>query len=233
MNASRRNAEQADRWAVVLVFGIIAALYFTREILVPLAFAITLTFVLTPAVNLLERLRIGRFLSVVVTVLASMAAAGCIVWVIANQLVDVANQLPRYRQNIHAKVQALHNPAKGSLGRAAQSVKEIGQELSRSDAPATPPASSQTPKQRNASKVAAPPVPVEVVPYGTNSLTDLRALAAPFLAPVGLAGIVIIFTIFMLIKREDLRNRVLRLVGLGQISVMTQALDDTAQRVSR
>jgi len=64
-------------------------------------------------------------------------------------------------------------------------------------------------------------------------LTDLRALATPFLAPVGLAGIVIIFTIFMLIKREDLRNRALRLVGLGQISVMTQALDDAAQRVSR
>ena len=163
MSASRRNAEQADRWAVVLVFGIIAALYFTREILVPLAFALTLTFVLTPAVNLLERLRIGRFLSVILTVMASMAAAGCIVWVIANQLVDVANQLPKYRQNVHAKIQAIRNPGKGSIGRAAQSVKEIGQELSRSDAPATPQAALQTPKQRNTSKGAAPPVPVEVV----------------------------------------------------------------------
>ena len=73
MNASRRNAEHSDTWAVVLVFGIIAALYFTREILVPLAFALTLTFLLTPAVILLERLRIGRVLSVILTVLASMA----------------------------------------------------------------------------------------------------------------------------------------------------------------
>ena len=64
-------------------------------------------------------------------------------------------------------------------------------------------------------------------------MTDLRALATPFLAPLGLTGIVIIFTIFMLIKREDLRNRLLRLVGLGQINIMTQALDDAAQRVSR
>ena len=233
MSASRRNAEHADAWAVVLVAGIIAALYFTREILVPLAFALTLTFLLTPAVTLLERLRIGRVLSVILTVLASMAAAGCIAWVIANQLVDVANQLPSYRQNIHAKIQALHNPGKGPLGRAAQSVKEIGQELSRPDAPATPPASPQIPKQRNAPTVPGPPVPVQVVSDGTHDFTDLRALATPFLAPLGLTGIVIIFTMFMLVKREDLRNRILRLVGLGQINIMTQALDDAAQRVSR
>jgi len=233
MSASHCNAEHTDTWAVVLVAGIIAALYFTREILVPLAFALTLTFLLTPAVTLLERLRIGRVLSVILTVLASMAAAGCVAWVIANQLVDVANQLPSYRQNIHAKIQALHDPGKGPLGRAAQSVKEIGQELSRPDAPATPPASPQIPKQRNAPTVPGPPVPVQVVSDGTHSFTDLRALATPFLAPLGLTGIVIIFTVFMLVKREDLRNRLLRLVGLGQISIMTQALDDAAQRVSR
>ena len=233
MSASRRNAEHADAWAVVLVAGIIAALYFTREILVPLAFALTLTFLLTPAVTLLERLRIGRVPSVILTVLASMAAAGCIAWIIANQLVDVANQLPSYRQNIHAKIQALHNPGKGPLGRAAQSVKEIGQELSRPDAPATPPAAPQIPKQRNPPTVPGSPVPVQVVSDGTHGFTDLRALATPFLAPLGLTGIVIIFTIFMLVKREDLRNRLLRLVGLGQINIMTQALDDAAQRVSR
>jgi predicted PurR-regulated permease PerM len=233
MSASRRNAEHTDTWAIVLVAGIIAALYFTREILVPLAFALTLTFLLTPAVTLLERLRIGRVLSVILTVLASMAAAGCIAWVIANQLVDVANQLPSYRQNIHAKIQALHDPGKGPLGRAAQSVKEIGQELSMPDVPPTPPASPQIPKQRNAPTVPGPPVPVQVVSDGTHGFTDLRALATPFLAPLGLTGIVIIFTIFMLVKREDLRNRLLRLVGLGQINIMTQALDDAAQRVSR
>src|SRR5579863_7249232 len=212
MSAARRNAEHSDPWAVFLVAGITAALYFARDILVPLAFAFTLTFLLTPAVNLLERLRIGRVLSVIVTVLASMAAAGCITWVLANQLVDVANQLPRYRQNIHAKIQALKNPGKGPLGQAAQSVKEIGQELTRSDAPATPPTGAQTPKQRNAARVSGPPVPVQVVPDGTNSLNDLRDLATPFLTPLTLTGMVIIFAVFMLIKREDLRNRVLRLV---------------------
>ena len=115
MSSLRRNAENANAWTVVLVFGIIAALYFTREILVPLAFALTLTFLLTPAVNLLERLRIGRVLSVIVTVLASMAVTGCIAWLLAVQLVDVANQLPRSRQNIPAHIQPLPNPGKEHL----------------------------------------------------------------------------------------------------------------------
>ena len=234
MSSLRRNAERADTWAVALMFGTIAALYFTRQILIPLAFALTLTFLLTPAVNLLERLRIGRLLSVILTILTSMAAAGCITWVIASQLVDVANQLPRYRQNIHAKIQTLRNPGKGSLSRAAQSVKEIGQELASPEAPpAAPPAAAQNPSQRNVPPVAGPPVPVQVVPYGTTTLTELRALATPFLAPLGLIGIVIIFTVFMLVKREDLRNRLLRLVGLDHLTVMTKALDDAAQRVSR
>jgi predicted PurR-regulated permease PerM len=233
MTASRRNVDYSNIWAAVLAFGIIAALYFTREILVPLAFAFTLTFVLTPAVASLERLRIGRVLSVIFTVLASMTAAGCITWLITNQLVDVAIQLPGYRQNINVKIQALRNPGKGHLARAAQSVKEIGQEFSRADPPATPPTASQNLKQKNAQRVPGSPVPVQVVPNGTNNLTDLRDFATPFLAPLGLTGIVILFTVFMLIKREDLRNRLLRLVGLGQINIMTQALDDAAQRVSR
>jgi len=216
----------------VLVFAVVAALYFTREILIPLAFALTLTFLLTPVVTFLEKLRMGRVLPVILTVLVSMAAAGWITWIIANQLVDVASQLPTYRQNIHAKIEALRNRGKGPLGRAADSAKEIGQELSSPDAPAI----TSTPgaqKQRNIVRAPAGPVPVQIVQTRTSGLADLPDLLKPFLAPLGRAGMIIIFAIFMLIKREDLRNRLLRLVGLGQLNIMTQALDDAAQRVSR
>jgi predicted PurR-regulated permease PerM len=110
---------------IVVILGAIAALYFAREILIPLAFALTLSFLLTPAVALLHRLRIGRVMSVVATVLVSMAVAGGIGWLIVNQLVDVANELPLYRQNIHAKIEAFHVPVTGHLGRAAESVQEV------------------------------------------------------------------------------------------------------------
>jgi predicted PurR-regulated permease PerM len=234
MSVLRRGPAQSNTAAVVLVFAIVGALYFTREILIPLAFALTLTFLLTPAVTFLEKLRMGRVLPVILTVLVTMAAAGWITWIIANQVVDVASQLPRYRQNIHAKIEALRNRGKGPLGRAADSAKDIGREFSSPDAPAiAPPPPAQNQKQRNAPRAPGPPVPVQIVQTRTSGLADLPDLVKPFLAPLGRAGMVLIFTIFMLVKREDLRNRLFRLVGLGQLNMMTQALDDAARRVSR
>jgi predicted PurR-regulated permease PerM len=234
MSVSRRSPAHSNAGTVVLAFAVVAALYFARDILIPLAFALTLAFLLTPAVALLEKLRLGRVLPVIVTVLISMAAAGWITWIIANQLVDVASQLPTYRQNIHAKIEALRNRGKGPLGRAADSAEEIGKELSSPTAPAIaspPPVRNQ--KDRNTPKILPPPVPVQIVQPRTNGLADLPDLLKPVLAPFGRAGMVLIFAIFMLIKREDLRNRLVRLVGLGQINMMTQALDDAAHRVSR
>jgi predicted PurR-regulated permease PerM len=212
---------RGDAGAIVLL-GTIAALYFAREILIPFAFALTLTFLLTPAVALLQRLRIGRVVSVLITVLISIAVAGGISWIIANQLVDVANQLPQYRQNIHARIDAFHLPVTGQLSQAAQSVEEIVAELS-------------GPQQNkpNAPATGLSALPVRVVPPATGGLTELRNLATPVLGPLGLAGMVLIFTIFMLLKREDLRNRLLRLAGLGRLNRMTQALDDASVRVSR
>lgn len=234
MSVLRRGPAHSNTGTVVLVFAVVAALFFARDILIPLAFALTLTFLLTPPVTFLEKLRMGRVFPVLLTMLVTVTAAGWITWIIANQLVDVASQLPTYRQNIHVKIDALRNRGNGPLSRAADTAKDIGRELSRPDAMATvPTAPPQNQKQRNALRVPAAPVPVRIVPTRTNGLADLPDLAKPFLAPLGRAGIVLIFTIFMLIKREDLRNRLLRLVGLGQLNMMTQALDDAARRVSR
>jgi predicted PurR-regulated permease PerM len=206
---------------VVVLFGSIAALYFAREILIPFAFALTVTFLLAPVVAFLERLHTGRIVSVLTTILISMAVAGGIGWIIVNQLVDVANQLPQYQQNIHAKIEAFHLPATGQMGRAAESVQAIEQELT---SPGAVPKTPHTP---------ASPVSVQVVEPTSSGWSQVRDLGLPVLAPVGRAGMVLIFTVFMLFKREDLRNRLLRLAGLGQLNLMTQALDDAASRVSR
>jgi len=234
MSVLRRGPAHSNTGTVVLVFTIVAALYFARDILIPLAFALTFTFMLTPVVTYLQKLRMGRVLPVMFTVLVSIAVAGWITWIIANQLVDVASQLPTYRQNIHSKIEALRNRGKGPLGRAADSAKDIAREISGPDAP---PVTTATPAQnqtrRSATKVPGPPVPVQIVQTPTSGLAGLPDFVKPFLAPLGRAGIILIFTIFMLIKREDLRNRLLRLVGLSQLNMMTQALDDAAQRVSR
>jgi predicted PurR-regulated permease PerM len=217
-----------------MLIGAIAVLYFAREILIPFAFALTLTFLLTPVVALLQRMRAARVVAVLATVLVAFAAAGGISWIIAAQLVDVANQLPLYRDNIHAKIEAFHIPATGQLGHAAESVQEVVRELSSPGAPPpVSPASRQKRRQPNAPPVSLPPTPVQIVDAPTSGWTELRDLGTPFLGPLGRAGMVVIFTVFMLLKREDLRNRLLRLAGLGQLNLMTRALDDASGRVSR
>ncbi len=230
---------RGDAGAIVLL-GTIAALYFAREILIPLAFALTLTFLLTPAVAFLQRLHTGRVVAVLTTVLVSVAIAGGISWVIATQLVDVANQIPRYSQNIHTRIEAFHLPATGQLGRAAKSVEGVIQEITGVQEPTAAGTSSSAlavqgrkPNKPNAPPAAVSPTQVEVVQPLAGGWTELRDLGRPILAPLGMAGMVLIFTIFMLLKREDLRNRLLRLAGLSQLNRMTQALDDASGRISR
>src|ERR1035441_7256108 len=169
--ALHRHLPSSNHWPMVMLFGTIAALYFAREILIPLAFALILTFVLSPVVALLEKSRIGRIPSVVVTALVTMAAAGCVAWVIAIQLVDVAKELPRYGQNIDAKMEALRVPTKGRLGLAANNLKEIARQLS---TPAAAPPPEPGPRVQDRNQSTAPgtgiPLPVQIVPQPANGL---------------------------------------------------------------
>src|SRR5579864_7938644 len=107
-SGARASSRLRGELGMVVLIGAVATLYFAREILVPFAFALTLTFLLTPVVALLQRLHTGRVVSVLTTVLVAVAVAGFIGWIIGNQLVDVANQLPLYQENIHAKIEAFH-----------------------------------------------------------------------------------------------------------------------------
>jgi predicted PurR-regulated permease PerM len=218
--------------ALVLAAAI-AALYFTREILIPLAFALTLTFLLTPVVASLERLRLGRTFSVLAAMLGSIALAAGIGWIIVSQLIDVANQLPQYRLNIETKIAAFHVPVSGQLGKAAASVQEIVRELGEPPTPASSGLPHGASPMKSNGPSAAQPTPVQVVQTPNTGWEKLRDFGTAILAQLGLTGMVIIFTIFMLLKREDLRNRLLRLAGLSQLNLMTQALDDAANRVSR
>ena len=217
---NRPSGSSGVRTAAILI-AVISVLYLARAVLIPLAFAITLALILTPAVAWLQRIRLGRAPAVALVMVVTIAAAGGIGLVIFNQLVGVANELPKYQQNIHNKLKAMRTPGKGAFGRAAASVKELGKELTNAETPAT------------ASVRGARPLPVQIVGEPANELEYVRDVVTPFLAPLGVFGIVLIFSIFLLIKQEDLRNRLFRLVGLNQLNIMTQALDDATRRVSR
>jgi predicted PurR-regulated permease PerM len=213
-----------------ILTGVIAVLYLAREILIPLALAVTLSLVLSPAVGWVQKLHIGRFPAVLGVMLISITVAGGIGYVIFNQMVQVVNDLPSYRENIHNKIKTLRTPNTGALGRAAQSVEELGKELATTQEQPTP----QSPQGR-AGRINTPanPLPVQVMEAPANGLVYVRDLTQPFLGPLAILGIVLVFTIFLLVEQADLRNRLFHLVGLNRLNVMTQALDDATHRVSR
>jgi predicted PurR-regulated permease PerM len=225
------------RVAAILI-GVIAVLYLAREILIPLAFAITLTLVLAPAVGWLQKVHIRRFPAALLVMLVAIAVAGGISYVIFNQLVQVVNELPSYRENIDNKIKTLRAPNKGALGRAAESVKELGKELATAQELPAPPAAPGRTGRLNTPvntpvNTPANPLPVQVVEAPANGLVYVRDLTQPFLGPLAILGIVLVFTVFLLVEEADLRNRLFRLAGLNRLNVMTQALDDATRRVSR
>jgi len=225
----------SSRFLPLIAFVLsIAALYFAREVLIPFALAVLFSFMLTPVVKGLERFRLGRVPSVGIVVLVSLLVAGAIGWVVSNQLIDVISQLPGYRENIHNKISALQGPAGGAFKKAADNVRDLSEALTVELAPATPvPATPGQATTPGAASTPPRPVPVEVIEHPRGGIQYLRDMAAPFVQPVGTAFIVVVFTIFILMKREDVRNRLIRLVAPRQLNTMTQVLDDAAMGVSR
>ena len=221
---------------IAILVGVVAVLYVAREILIPLAFAVTLSLILAPAVAWLVKLRLGRVPAALLVLAMAMTGTGVVGWVIFTDLVEVANQLPEYRDNIHRKLEAIRAPGTGAVGRAAASVKELGKELaapSATVAPVVPPPAVDRAGRRTAAIVPSGPLAVQVVETPGNELLYVRDMVQPFLRPLGVFGMVLIFSLFLMIGHNDLRDRLFRVVGVGQLNVMTLALDDATRRVSK
>jgi predicted PurR-regulated permease PerM len=206
---------------------VIATLYFGREMLVPLALAILFTFVLTPLVGALEKIRIPRFLAVLLVVLLAGATLGLTGWSVGNQLIDVTNQLPDYKNNIKEKIDSLHSPKSVRLNAAENAVKELGKEITETSADTAENATNKG--TGHAKALPVKPATIQVLQPASNPVESLNSLVTP----LGSAVIVVVLTIFMLVGREDLRNRLIGLVGHGHLNLMTQAINDAGSRVSK
>jgi predicted PurR-regulated permease PerM len=210
----------------VLAFMIIVTLYFGREILVPIALAILLSFVLAPLVELLQRIRVPRGLAVVSIVAMAFALIFAMASLLATQLTQLAGDLPRYQSTISEKIQSFRETTagRGTLERASGMLKDLSKEL---DKP------KDAPSALSLRNPTATPVPVEVRQPDPGALESLQSLISPLLHPLATTGIIIIFVIFILLQREDLRNRLIRLAGSHDLQRTTAALDDAAARLSR
>ncbi len=207
----------------------IAMLYFGRVIFIPLALALVFSFLLTPFVSLLERCHLGRVPATLTVLTLCFALAAGVGWEVAGQLLEITGHIRDYKANLEETIRTLHPPKNGALGQATATVRELNNELA--SAPAQ--IAEHSPNESKGTAHPSQPIPVQVAAPPSNLVQDLRTLLGPVAAPLETAGIVVIFTAFMLINREDLRNRLIRLGGQGRLTVMTQALDDASHRLSR
>jgi predicted PurR-regulated permease PerM len=224
MTGYTRDKNLAALLGVVVAVVVVGTLYFARVVLIPFTLAVLITFILTPVAKLLERMHFGRMFSTLIVVVLSFIVVGAVGWTVSQQFAQVMNQLPDYRSNIHAKLEALHLSKSTALNNASDTMNEISKDL------AAPPAGSSASGTHSA---AAPsrqrPMQVEVVKSPALPLDSLESV----LGIIGTFGIVVVLTFFMLVRRENFRNRLISLGGHRSLHVMTQAIDDATARVSR
>jgi predicted PurR-regulated permease PerM len=213
---------------------VVAALYFGREVFVPMALAVLLSFALGPPVLFLRRWHINRVVAVIAVVVFAFALIASVSAVIGSQLAHLAENLPGYQTNITQKIHSLRDSTTGSsiVGRTTTMLSNLGNEMTKSrervaSAAANGPAVLASGVQQQK------PVPVEIRTSNPTPLQLIREIAGPLLQPLATAGIVIVFVIFFLLQRQDLRDRFIRLAGARDLRRTTEALDDAARRLSR
>lgn len=197
---------------ILVGVALLGLLYMGRDVLEPIALAMTLGFVMAPIVHRIRRLGLGQAPAAIVALLIVGAVVGAIGSVIVGQLGELSQELPRYENNVRQKIGTLREtmlrPLMEVQGRAGRLVGDLG--------PAPP---------------AEPPVPTPADDGASVSLAG--QLAAVVWGPLGFVGVVALVLVFALLEQNTLRDRLIRLLGGRDVRAATSALDDAGQRLSR
>ena len=228
MNGSPTARMLAQLRLITIAVLAVAVLFLAKVLLLPLGIAILFAFLLAPAVEFLERFRLPRPIAALLVILAFAALLVVVTWSLFTQLVAIADDLPTYRENITHKMQALHSPSHSAFGRAQQELQRISEEMGVVNSTGA----LQAPTDAEAKPIGTSPErPVQVREVGrpTGRLDQLGGIVEP----VTTALLAVVFTFFVLLQREDLRNRLIRLSGDHNLSLMTQAMGDASRRITR
>jgi predicted PurR-regulated permease PerM len=212
-----------DAAKILTVFVMsVAILYFGKEVLVPVTVALLLAFILAPIVDLLGRWRLGRVPSVLIAVFVALGVIVAIGSVIGTQVADLTNDLPRYTPTIKAKINKVEGATVGKLSRWAD---ELGPQDKVPAGGQPQPAQSQANEQSGGSAAQQAPIPAP--------MSLARQYLTTVLSPLATFAIVFVVAIFALLQREDLRNRLVRLIGTDDLHHTVVAIDDAGRRLSR
>lgn len=218
------NTAKPDPAKILALFlMLVATLYFGKEVLIPVTLALLLAFILAPLVDLLTRWHLGRVPSVLLGVIFALGVVVAIGSVIGAQIANLSDDLPQYTKTIQAKVDTVKNYSTGRLSHWAD---ELGPQ---SNKPAPGPnaaAPSQAQPSQPQTPAAAPPPPLSPMALAERYVSSV-------LSPLATIGIVFVVAVFALLQREDLRNRLIRLLGSDDMHHTTVAIDDGARRLTR
>jgi len=206
----------------------VAVLYFARVVFVPLALALLLSFLLTPIVAIIERVNLPRGIAIFIVAASLAGVVGVVGWKTSQQFVDLTEQIPTYKKALTGKIQSLKGPNSQSLDKASATVRDLEYEISTPSLGSSSSSATQSKQSPSATYSALHPMAVEVV-SPTNPLEAFENM----LGLLTTAGIILVFTIFMFLDRENLRNRFIRVAGRGRLNAMTQALDEASHRINR
>ncbi|TVZ62997.1 putative PurR-regulated permease PerM [Rhizobium mongolense USDA 1844] len=211
--------------AFASVLAVIAILYFAKEVLLPLAIAVLLTFALAPISSRLRKLGFPRILAVITTVMLAFLVLILFGLVVAGQVTEVAQNLPAYQTNIVGKIRALQESGsdKGIVQRLTSVVESVGRELNSVEQRPTAPVGEPSSRKPLLVEIFAPSRPI----------ATLTSLIGPLVGPIASLGLIIVVVIFMLLEREELRDRFIRLVGYGDLHRTTEALQEAGSRVAQ
>ena len=219
--------------AIPLVITVVAALYFARDVIIPITLAVLLSFLLAPAVRWLHHLRVGRVSAVAFTVLVTFVVILGFGAIVAQEVSSLARDLPNYRYNLETKIRTLPGflPGGGILNRATSMLRDLRKELTNTEIQVL--SGPDTGANGQDTQNAAKPLPVQISQPEPQPFQIVENIVGPLLPPLATTGLVVIFVILILLEREDLRDRLLRLAGRGDLQRTTEAMDDAAKRISR
>jgi predicted PurR-regulated permease PerM len=239
--ATKNRAISVDHPIIVtfLIFAVIGFLSLASDVLKPLALAVLLAFAVSPLLSILERAKLPRSLAVVLAILIPIGALGAVAYRVGEQFTELAGKIPEYRRKLVEKFDAVQ-PGKSELlqkmtraGAELENLLEQGSQSGASAGMGTEEADAKGPAlgSREGTDAVAP-VPVRIVAR-YSLLQWVQSAVGPTLESLGLGAFVLILVLFMLIGREDLSDRLVRLFGLGRVSLTTRTMDEVGQRISR
>jgi predicted PurR-regulated permease PerM len=208
-------------WMLGATAVVVAVLFLAKDLLIPLTLAVLLSFLLSPVCDWLERHKLGRIPSVLFTAILGFTVLGIAVWMAVVQMTALAPKMPEYQANLQIKLHSVNDYFIAALNKVTRTAEDVGQNLPQAQQAKAPEGTDERPYSVH---ILSPPVsPLQLL--GQTFGTVVEAL--------GLAGIIVVLVIFFLVRREDLRDRFIRLAGKSQATVTTQMLGDAAARVSR